>query len=171
MEKTLKVINKMEADGLIVKYAIGGAIAVLFHAEPVLTYDMDVFCFLPKADGKLLTLSPIYSYLKEKGYREEKEHIIIEGLPVQFIPAYNDLIAEAVIRAKKTRFKRTPTKVVRAEYLMAILLQTDRPKDRARLAQLLEQASIDLAALAGILKRYGLESKWQKFKQNNTGRD
>jgi hypothetical protein len=171
MEKTLKVLNKLEADGLIVKYAIGGAIALLFHAEPVLTYDLDVFCFLPKADGKLLTLGPIYSYLKEKGYREDKEHIIIEGLPVQFIPPYNDLVAEAVTRAKKIRFKRTPTKVIRAEYLMAILLQTDRPKDRARLAQLLDQASIDRGALTGILKRHGLESKWQKFKQNNAGHD
>jgi hypothetical protein len=109
--------------------------------------------------------------LKEKGYREDKEHIIIEGLPVQFIPPYNDLVAEAVTRAKKIRFKRTPTKVIRAEYLMAILLQTDRPKDRARLAQLLDQASIDRGALTGILKRHGLESKWQKFKQNNAGHD
>src|SRR5262249_15015233 len=98
-------------------------------------------------------------------------HVIIEGLPVQFIPAYNDLIVEAVTEAKETRFKKTPTKVVRSEYLVAILLQTDRPKDRARLPQLLEQADIDAGALATILKRHGLETKWQKTKRQNSGRD
>jgi len=171
MEKTLMILNKLEADGLITKYAIGGAIAFLFHAEPVLTYDMDVFCFLPEGNAKLITLEPIYSYLKAKGYREDKEHIIIEGLPVQFIPAYNDLIVEAVTEARETRFKKTPTKVVRPEYLVAILLQTDRPKDRARLPQLLEQADIDARSLATILKRHGLESKWQKIRRQNSDRD
>jgi hypothetical protein len=169
MEKTLMILNKLEADGLITKYAIGGAIAFLFHAEPVLTYDLDVFCFLPQAEAKLL--EPIYSYLKEKGYHEDKEHIIIEGLPVQFIPAYNDLIVEAVAKAEETRFKKTATKVLRPEYLVAILLQTDRPKDRARLPQLLEQADIDGRALATILKRHGLETKWQKFKRQKSGRN
>jgi len=73
--------------------------------------------------------------LKDKGYHEDKEHIVIEGLPVQFIPAYNDLVVEAVTHAQETRFKKTATRVVRPEYLVAILLQTDRPKDRARLPQ------------------------------------
>jgi hypothetical protein len=171
MEKTIMILNKLEAHGLITKYAIGGAIALLFHAEPVLTYDMDVFCFLPTGNAKIITLEPIYSYLKEKGYREDKEHIIIEGLPVQFIPAYNALIVEAVTEAKETHFKKTPTKVVRPEYLAAILLQTDRPKDRARLPQLLDQSDIDGRALATILKRHGLESKWQKIKRQSSGRD
>lgn len=171
MEKTLTILNKLEADGLITRYAIGGAIAFLFHAEPVLTYDMDIFCFLPTGDSKLITLEPIYSYLKEKGYREDREHIIIEGLPVQFIPAYNDLVVEAVTEAKETRFKKTPTRVVRPEYLVAISLQTDRPKDRARLPQLLDQADIDGRALATILKRHGLESKWQKIRRQNSGRN
>jgi len=171
MEKTLMILNKLEAAGLITRYAIGGAIAFLFHAEPVLTYDMDVFCFLPAGDAKLITLQPIYSYLKDKGYHEDKEHIVIEGLPVQFIPAYNDLVVEAVTHAQETRFKKTATRVVRPEYLVAILLQTDRPKDRARLPQLLDQADIDGRALATILKRHGLESKWQKFKRQNGGRN
>jgi len=171
MEKTLKILNKLEADGLIAKYAIGGAIAFLFYAEPVLTYDMDVFCLLPAAEAKLITLAPIYRYLKAKGYSEDKEHIIIEGLPVQFIPAYNDLIVEALTEAEETRFNKTPTKVVSPEYLVAILLQTDRPKDRARLPQLLDEADIDGRELATILKKHGLESKWQKFKRQNSDHD
>src|SRR5262245_37329717 len=166
MEKTLKVLNELEERGLITRYAIGGAIAVLFHAEPVLTYDLDVFCFLPEGPGKLATLSPIYNCLKKKGYREDKEHILIEGLPVQFIPAYNDLVTEALAQAVDTRFKRTKTRVLRAEHLAAILLQTGRPKDRARLPQLLDQAKVDRRALVAIIRRHDLTLKWKGFQQH-----
>jgi hypothetical protein len=167
MEKTLKALNELERAGVISKYAIGGAIAVLFYAEPVLTYDMDVFCFLPERKGSLVTLSPIYSYLKDKGYREDKEHIMIEGLPVQFIPAYNDLVVEALAKARSTKFKGTKTRVVRLEHLAAILLQTDRPKDRARLPQLLEHGDLDRQAFAKIIKRHHLGAKWKKIKREN----
>ncbi len=62
MEKTLKVLNDMVKMGLIEQYAIGGGIAVLYSAEPVLTYDLDVFCLLPVDKSKLITLSPIYKH-------------------------------------------------------------------------------------------------------------
>ncbi len=83
MKKTLKVLNDMVEMGLIKQYAIGGGIAVLYYTEPVLTYDLDVFCLLPADKSELITLSPIYEYLQKKGYREDGEHIIVEGIPVQ----------------------------------------------------------------------------------------
>ncbi len=169
MEKTLKVLNELEKSGLIARYAIGGAIAVLFHGEPVLTYDLDVFCLLPEQAGILLTLAPIYAFLRKRGYREDKEHILIEGVPVQFIPAYNKLVIEAVEQAMKTKLGRTPTRVVRLGHLVAILLQTDRPKDRARLPQLLDQAKVDARALTRIIKRHGLTRKWQEFQRRSHG--
>ena len=165
MEKTLKVLNELERGGLVSRYAIGGAIAVLFHAEPVLTYDMDIYCFLPEPTGRLVTLSPIYEFLKQRGYREDKEHVLIEGVPVQFIPAYNDLVTEAVTDAGETKFKRTRTRVVRVEHLLAIMLQTNRPKDRTRITHLLEEAKIDAQWLDEILKRHGLGAKWREFKR------
>lgn len=79
MEKTLKVLNELEKQGIIKRYAIGGGIATLFYTEPILTYDMDVFVFLPASRSKLVLLSPLYGYLREKGYREDKEHVIIRG--------------------------------------------------------------------------------------------
>lgn len=79
MEKALKILNELEKSGLVCRYAIGGAIAVLFHAEPVLTYDMDIYCFLPEPTGRLVT--PIYEFLKQRGYHEDKEHVLIEGVP------------------------------------------------------------------------------------------
>jgi hypothetical protein len=165
MEKTLKILNELEKSGLISRYAIGGAIAVLFHAEPVLTYDLDVYCFLPAQKGKLVTLSPIYEFLRRRGYREDKEHVLIEGVPVQFIPAYNPLVEDAVEQARTVRFRRTPARVVRVEHLLAIMLQTNRPKDRTRITHLLDEARIDGRALTRILKRHDLSAKWREFKR------
>jgi hypothetical protein len=165
MEKTIKCLNELEKRRIVEKYAIGGAIAMLFYAEPVLTYDLGVFCFLPPQAGKIISLKPIYDYLKKKGYSVQKEHVLIEGIPVQFIPAYNELVAEALERAAEIKFKRTKTRVVRAEHLLAIMLQTDRPKDRTRITQLLEEAKVDADGLANILNRHGLAEKWQTFRK------
>ena len=124
MEKTLKVFNDLEKKGLIKRYVIGGGIAVLFYAEPILTYDLVVFCLLPAEKGGLISLSALYKYLRKKGYREQEEHIVIEGIPVQFIPAYNELVEEAVEMANEVKYKEVKTKIVRVEHLLAIMLQT-----------------------------------------------
>lgn len=83
MEKTLNVLNELEKNGLLERYAIGGGIAALYYAEPVLTYDLDVFCILPSEREEVITLSPIYEYLQDKSYKADEEHILIEGVPVQ----------------------------------------------------------------------------------------
>jgi hypothetical protein len=57
-------------------------------------------------------------------------------------------------------YETTPTRVLRAEYLAAIALQTVREKDRHRVGLLLEQAAIDNHYLSGVLMRHGLEAVW-----------
>ena len=165
MEKTLRVLNELEKRGLIERYAIGGGVAALFYAEPVLTYDLDVFVFLPATKSPLVTLSPIYDYLRCKGYREDKEYVVIEGIPVQFIPAYNPLVEEALEQAKEIKYKQVKTRVVRAEHLLAIMLETGRAKDKARMALFLEEARLDQKELAQMIKRHGLSAEWSRFKK------
>jgi hypothetical protein len=94
MEKTLQVIEAMARQGIIKAYAIGGGIAATYYIEPVLTYDLDIF-FIPAKEG-LDVLEPIYDFAKERGFSTQAESILIEGFPVQFIPAYNNLVREAV---------------------------------------------------------------------------
>ncbi|MBM3285721.1 MAG: hypothetical protein FJY81_07585, partial [Candidatus Aminicenantes bacterium] len=84
MDKALRAINELRKSGFIRAYAIGGGIAATYYIEPFLTYDLDIF-FIPKTEG-LDVLSPIYRELKKRGYSLEKELVIIEGIPVQFIP-------------------------------------------------------------------------------------
>jgi len=165
VEKTLKVFNDLEKKGLIKRYVIGGGIAVLFYAEPILTYDLAVFCLLPTERGGLITLSALYKYLRKKDYKEQEEHIVIEGIPVQFIPAYNALVEKAIDEAVKVEYKGVETKIVRVEHLLAIMLETYRPKDRERILLLLDEAQIDMPYLENILERHGLQEKWSKFRR------
>jgi len=156
METTLQVLNDLERAGVVSRYAIGGAMGATFYAEPVLTFDLDVFVVLPQTSGGLLTLAPLYEALRARGYCEEKECVNIEGVPVQFLPAYNALLEEALAEARETLYDATPTRVLRAEHLLAIALQTGRAKDRERVRLLREQASLDQKYLAAILARHGL---------------
>ena len=156
MEKTLRVLNDLERAGVLSRYAICGAMGATFYVEPVLTFDLDVFIVLPGTSGDLLTLSPLYEALRAQGYREEKECVNIEGVPVQFLPAYNALVEEALAEAREMMYETTPTRVLRAEHLLAIALQTGRAKDRERVRLLREQASLDSDYLAILLTRHGL---------------
>jgi hypothetical protein len=155
------VLNELEKEGVFLRYAIGGAMAATFYTEPFLTFDLDVFVVLPRTSGGLLTLTPIYEALRARGYREEDECVLIEGVPVQFLPAYNALVEEALNEAQEIMYEDMRTRVLRSEHLVAICLQTGRNKDRERVRILREQAKLDMNFLAAVLKRYDLEEKWK----------
>ncbi len=163
MERTLQVLNALERDGAIRRYAIGGAMAATFYVEPVLTFDLDVFVLLPKTPGGLVTLAPLYAALRDRGYTEEGECVMIEDVPVQFLPAYNALVEEALAEAKEMSYETTPTRVLRAEHLVAIALQTGRDKDRERVRLMFDQAPLDRAYLADIIARHGLDARWKQW--------
>ncbi len=163
MEKTLQVLNVLERDRVLSRYAIGGAMGATFYVEPVLTFDLDIFVILPQTAYGLLTLEPLYEALRARGYAEEGEGVNIEGIPVQFLPAYNDLLVEALAEARETLYEQTPTRVLRAEHLAAIAVQTARDKDRERVRLLREQAPLDDDYLTRVLARHGLEARWKEW--------
>ena len=163
MEKTLQVLNDLARSGVLSRYAIGGAMGATFYVEPVLTFDLDIFVILPQTVSGLLTLKPLYEGLRARGYTEEGECVNIEGVPVQFLPAHNDLLVEAMTEAREVLYEQTPTRVLRAEHLTAIALQTGRDKDRERVRLLREQAELDRNYLANVLNRHSLEGKWKAW--------
>ena len=162
MKRTLQVLNELEKQVVFSRYAIGGAMAATFYTEPFLTFDLDVFVVMPQTTGGLLTLAPLYDALRARGYSEqENECIMIEGVPVQFLPAYNALLEEALNDAQEIMYEDVPARVLRSEHLLAICLQTGRSKDRERVRILREQAKLDQNFLADVLRRYQLEDKWK----------
>ena len=164
MKKTLQIINQMQKECVFKKYAIGGGIAALFYIEPIATFDLDVFIIL-NDKSLLASLTPIYSWLKQKGYKTKNEQIIIEGIPVQFIPVYNDMVKEAVLNSCKKKYLDTTSYVLKKEYLIAIMLQTNRQKDRERILMFLEETKISFTLLENILSEFDLIKAWNSFRK------
>jgi hypothetical protein len=162
MKSTLEVINQMQADSVIGKYAIGGAVGATFYLEPAATLDIDIFVSF-QIEGSLLTVSPIYDYLTARGFKAEKEYIVIEGWPVQFLPAGNALVEEALALAVETELEGVRTWVMTAEHLTAIALQTGRAKDHNRILQFIESGTLAPDKLDQVLARHGLLAKWEQF--------
>ena len=166
IQAVLKTINQMQADGVIDRYAIGGAVGAAFYLEPVATLDVDVFVGLASPPGRLLvSLQPIFDYLKARGARSEGEGMVIAGWPVQFLPAGNPLVAEALDHSVARDVGRSLTRVFTAEHLAAIALQTGRAKDKARLLQFLEAGALDLPRFEAILARHNLTDRWRQFQR------
>ena len=165
MKATLELINQMQADGVIAEYAIGGAVGATFYLSPAATVDLDLFVTLPGNSGLLISLSPIYEYLKSRGASEQDEYIVVQEWPVQFLTPGNALQKEAVNQAISTSVEGVPTRVISAEHLVAIALETGRAKDHTRILQFVEQGAIDRGKLKDVLERHGLSVKWSKFEQ------
>ncbi|HLE66246.1 MAG TPA: hypothetical protein VI730_03780 [Burkholderiales bacterium] len=163
MKRTLEILFELERAGVVSRHAIGGAMGATFYVEPFLTFDLDVFVLLPRTAGGLLTLTPLYEVLRARGYAEEGEYVNIEGVPVQFLPAYNALLEEALQEAREVPYEDVHARVLRAEHLAAICVQTGRPKDRERARLLREQAALDADYLAAVLARHGLAGKWREW--------
>ncbi len=166
MKATLETINRMQADGIIGKYAIGGAVGATFYLEPAATLDVDIFVALPTSPGgAILNLAPIYDYLRTRGGKVDGEYIVVGGWPVQFLPPSDALDQEALADAVATEVEGVRTWVMTAEHLVAIALRTGRAKDYNRVLQFVEQQSVDRSKLQNILQLHGLISKWQQFER------
>lgn len=161
----LEVLNELQQRNLLKNYAIAGGIAVLYYAEPVLTYDFDVLCVFP-GSGLLVDPTLVFEYLNSRGYEFGKEdRINIKGIPVQFIPASPGLVEEALRHAVSVTISGVQTRILTVEYLIAMMLQLYRPKDRAKIDILIqnEEVSIDMITLQSLLARYHLTEKWKRF--------
>ena len=151
----LRAANELVSAGLIKEYALGGALAAIYYTEPFTTYDADIIFI---ASDKTLSagIPAIYSYLQSKGWRVEREHLMIKDFPVQFLAA-SGLTEEAVREANPMGYEGVPAKVFRPEYIIAIAASVGRHKDLARIEQLMSQTAIDEALLDDILRRYNLK--------------
>jgi len=151
----LRAANDLVAAALIEDYALGGALAAIYYVEPFTTYDADII-FIAAEKGLSAGIPEIYARLQEQGWRVEREHLLINGFPVQFLAA-SGLTEEAVREARPIEYEGVPAKVFRPEHIIAIAASVGRHKDLARIEQLLEQTEIDRTLLDDILTRYNLK--------------
>ncbi len=170
IQDVLLALAKMEVDGVVDRYAIGGAVGATFYLEPVATLDVDVFVtFRAEAGSLLVNPTPIFEYLVQRGATMEGEYVMIGGWPVQFLPSTGPLVDEALEQALSVRVEGASARVFTAEHLAAIALQTGRAKDKARLLQFIESAVMDGARFQDIIERHDLSVAWERFEQQFLG--
>jgi hypothetical protein len=166
IQEVIKTINQMRAHGIIERYGIGGTVGATFYLEPVATLDVDVFITFKSQPGSLI-VSPqsIFDYLKARGCTMEGEHVVIAGWPVQFLPPTSPLVEEALNQAIEMDVDGIPARVLTAEHLAAIALQTGHAKDKARLLQFVESGRLNAKKFQAIIDRHKLASAWRKFER------
>ncbi|MFM8877546.1 MAG: hypothetical protein ACKOKG_00200 [Verrucomicrobiota bacterium] len=170
IKEVLATINQMQRDGVIERYAIGGAVGATFYLEPVATLDVDIFvAFRPEPGRFIVSPKPIFDYLTQRGANVDGEYLVLAGWPVQFLPPTGPLCEEALAAAIETDVEGEPTRVFTAEHLAALALQTGRAKDKARLLQFVELGALDSNRFEAILKRHGLLEKWSQFERQFLG--
>src|SRR5207249_10960700 len=103
IKEVIETINRMQADGVIERYAIGGAVGATFYLEPVATLDVDVFvAFHPEPGQLLASPKPIFDSLAARGCAMKGEYVMIAGWPVQFLPPTGPLVEEALAEATES---------------------------------------------------------------------
>lgn len=166
IREVIATLNQMQADGVIERYAIGGAVGATFYLEPLATLDVDVFVAFRAEHGKLIaTPKRIFDYLLERGCSVKGEYVMIAGWPVQFLPPTTPLVEEALEEAREVDVDGLPARVFSAEHLAIIALQTGRAKDKARLLQFVEEGALDASRFQAIVKRHGLIDAWTRFER------
>ncbi len=151
-----RVLNGLEADGVIERYAVGGAMAMLFWAEPVVTFDLDVFVFLPETPSPILSLEPLYTALRARGFDVQAEHVLIHGTPVQFLASPNELCDEAIETSVTRDLEGVAFRVIEPEHLCALWLQAGGAKRRERVEVLKQSGVVDEKKLQALLRKFGV---------------
>ena len=149
----------LQDEGLINAYAIGGAMAALFYAEPTRTYDLDVFVDLPRTSATLASLAPIYQWAASKGFTAHAEHIVMHGVPVPFLPAFNALVTSAISAARFHDYLGVSVPVADPEHLVALALQAGGARRRERAWLLLEAGVVDRSRLQALLSEHGIAAE------------
>jgi hypothetical protein len=155
-----RVLETMRDEGVVTEYAIGGATAVLFYAEPTRTYDVDVFAVLPTTDQTpIVSLAPVYRWAASRGFVVDAEHLTVHGVPVQILPAYNALVADAIRTARVHEYEGVRVRVAGPEHLIALALQAGDARRRERAWLVLQAGGVDRARLRSLLEEHGIKAE------------
>jgi hypothetical protein len=154
-----RILGDMRAAGVVADYAVGGAMAVLFYAEPTRTYDLDVFVILAAGSAPLAPLADVYAWTAARGFATLGEHVVIHGVPVQFLPVHNRLAEEAVVAARELDYEGVSVPVIDPEHLVALALQAGGARRRERAWQLLEAGQVDRGHLRELLAAHAIAAE------------
>jgi hypothetical protein len=137
MKQTLAVVNALEADGIIGRYAISGAIYSYLKARGYEEH---------RREGVVIEGWPV-QFLPVAGTLDADALAQATEMDIQFGEMQGSV----------------RTRILRPEHLVATALRVGRPKDLIRITQFLEERAVDLKVLCELLGRHGLREMWRAF--------
>ena len=164
MDEVARLLNRMVEDGVILDYAVFGAVAQMRYTEAVTTLDADILVAVSNPEA-LDVLGPLYIFCNTLGYHPEGEAIRVGAWPVQLIPAFDGLTEEAIQKAENADLDGTPIRVVSADFLAVIALSVGRAKDFARILSLREAGAVTNEQISILADRHGLADAWHRFQE------
>ena len=117
ISQVITLINQMEADGVVERYAIGGAVGATFYLEPVATLDVDIFvaslanAVTVDVDGtpaRVFTAEHLAAIALETGRAKDKARLLqfIEAGAIQ-AELFQSLLARYGLVDRWLEFERT----------------------------------------------------------------
>jgi hypothetical protein len=128
------------------------------------TLDVDVFVQLNSSDSLIADPTPIFAFFAERGHEMDGEYVVVDGWPVQFLGPPGALGEDALESAVTVESDGLPVRVLSAEYLAALALQSGRPKDKVRVLSLLDSAGFNRNHFEGLVAKHGLEAPWRELR-------
>ncbi len=167
--EAIPALNRLQADGIVENYAVGGDAAASLYLESVSPRHVDVFVGLKPEPGKLIVdPAPIFKYLLERGAIIEGAHLRIDDTPLLFVPPPTPLLEEAMLQAIARDFDGEPGRVFSADHLAAIAFQSGRAN--ARLLDYIAAGVLDVDRFTAIVTRHNLLDRWREFLRNQPWR-
>ena len=102
-----------------------------------------------------MTIRPA-EWARLRGFPTDAEHILVHGVPVQFLPAHNALAESAVTTARTLDYEDVPVRVIDPEHLVALAFQAGGHKRRERAWQMLEVGAVNRQRLRDLLSAHGI---------------
>lgn len=99
-----------------------------------------------------MSLASIYDWARARGFGLDAEHVLVHGVPVQFLPVHNALAEAAVTTVRTLEYNEQPVRVVDPEHLTALAFQAGGSRRRERARRLLDAGAVDRQRLQARLR-------------------
>jgi len=155
------LVQQLQQEKKITRWALGGSVATMVWTEPYLTRDIDFFVTFTQT-GSILDLSPVWDAARQLGYETTPKGILVEGIVVEVLSPSSAIIEEGLEHAVVADVLGTKVPVIPPEYLIAEAVHVGRTQDDYKLEKLHDQTTINMGLLENILRKYGLYDTWRK---------
>ncbi|MBA4251906.1 MAG: hypothetical protein C0442_09330 [Chlorobiaceae bacterium] len=164
MENAIKFLNLIQDSGIFRKYSVTNSAAISFYLDVDSTNTLDVL-FINSDDDIKSTLKKIYELAENKKYLQENNSIVVNNFTINFIEAENELLKEAVISSECMKVGRTKCQILKAEYLIALLLKSKDEKEKRILLRIIQEVEFDKDELKSILSYFKLKKKYSDIER------